>query len=162
MSCYTNQVCYINNGCNPCFTHNSITIYWDTIVDNNDFFTKTSTPASNNYTQTKKKTLKLIYSDPQGKNQIGTKFETQNWWADDKNNFIDNEVNTIQVVFTNRSGVKVGSFYFETTLKSSDATGSAGTTAGRFTLLSGTGVYFGKTGYVDYDAGNNKATFYYK
>ena len=91
---------------------------------------------------------------------MGTKSEVQNWWSDNTGNFIDNEVNIIQVAFTNKKGIKTGSLYFETNLRSSDAATNAGSTSGRFQIISGAGIYIHKKGYVDYDSKNNKATFY--
>ena len=165
MSCYTNQVSCYYNPCNPCC--NVFSIYWDTPISspNDAKPTPQTSSTSSDYTQTIENTLKSISSDSQGKNIVGTKSEVQNWWADLSGNFIDNEINTIQIAFINKKGIKTGSLYFETNLRSDDATNApnaplAGSTSGRFQIISGAGIYLDRRGYVDYDSGNNKATFY--
>lgn len=159
MSCYTNQVGCYYNPCNPCC--NVFSIYWDTTSSTNDAkITTPQTDTTSEYTQTIKNTLKSISSDSQGKNIVGTKSEVQNWWTDNSGNFIDNEINTIQIAFINKKGIKTGSLYFETNLRSGDAATNAGSTSGRFQIISGAGIYLDRRGYVDYDSGNNKATFY--
>ena len=112
MSCYTNQVSCYYNPCNPCC--NVFSIYWDTPISspNDAKITTPQTDTKSGYTQTIENTLKSISSDSQGKNIVGTKSEVQNWWADTSSNFIDNEINTIQIAFININTIALIFFKF--------------------------------------------------
>jgi hypothetical protein len=151
-----NQGC--NNPCNnPC--NNILTIFWGNTQSPINFSTSTSTPDDNGSgaTNTQVNTIKdFFYSTSTTATSMGTKNEKQNYWTSPSGKFIDNEINQVSVSITN-----AGTLYFETNLRSSTSTDtSSGLTKGRFQILSATGSYLGKTGYVDYDAGNNRATIY--
>ena len=159
--CYNNNQCY--NPCNnPC--NNMLTIYWENTQSTIDFSTlTTTTDTSSGATNTQVNTIKdIFYSNSTTAKAMGSKTESQNYWTSPPvapattGKFIDNEINQVSVSITN-----AGTLYFETNLRSSTSTDtSSGLTKGRFQILSATGSYLGKTGYVDYDAGNNRATIY--
>jgi len=157
---YNYNQCYTNNQCcnNPC------TIYWGNTQSTINFSTlTTTTDDTSGAINTQVNTIKDIFcSNSTTAKSMGTKTESQNYWTSPlvepatSGKFINNEINQVSISITN-----AGTLYFETTLRSSTSTDtSSGSTKGRFQILSGSGAYLGKTGYVDYDAGNNRATIY--
>lgn len=150
------MACYYNTNCCTYPNCNYTTIYWGftgaslASIENTEI-------SSSGYTINEVITLKSIASNSTGTKIIGTKSETQTFWTDASGKFVNNEVNTIQISINN-----AGSLYFETNLRSSTAPSgtTTGSTKGRFDIISGTGLYLGKTGYVDYDSGNDRATIY--
>jgi hypothetical protein len=134
-----------------------LTIYWGNTQSTIDFSTSTTTTdPSSGAINTKVDTSKdIFYSSSTTAKSMGTKTEMQNFWENSSGTFINNEINQVSISITN-----AGTLYFETNLRSSSADTSSGTTKGRFQILSASGAYLGKTGYVDYDAGNNRATIY--
>ena len=165
MSC--NQFYNNNQGCyNPCNNpcNNMLTIYWGNTQSTIDFSTlTTTTDTSSGAINTQVNTIKdIFYSNSTTATSMGTKSEMQNYWTAPlvspatTGKFINNEINQVSISINN-----AGTLYFETNLRSSTSTDtSSGLTKGRFQILSGSGAYLGKTGYVDYDSGKNRATIY--
>ena len=150
-----NQGC--NNPCNnPC--NNILTIFWGNTQSTINFSTSTATTdPSSGATNTQVNTIKdFFYSTSTTATSMGTKNEKQNYWTSSSEKFIDNEINQVSISINN-----AGTLYFETNLRSSTSSDtSSGSTKGRFQILSASGAYLGKTGYVDYDSGMNRATIY--